>query len=274
MTFKVSVIATRSSSLPPCDTDVCILPSQYLPDIMGCKMRKSSLGGVTLFCVADEDPQNRNKVGATMNICWGQNAGNGELGLGLDKPRSATKPLRCETLDGIAILDIAAGQNTTFFIARSMGDAYAELPRYPEAVESSELCLVCGTGSDGQDTALLECEKCENPYHLGCLDPPLSEVPEGEWHCPECLKEAGDWTAPSSTGRKVKAPSSPSKSGRGGRAVAAAADEEEANDEEAPHDEEVGEQVPPTKGARGRPKRVQEPDVVADANAGRKKRRT
>lgn len=34
------------------------------------------------------------------------------------QPKSATKPQRIEYLDGIEMLDIAAGQSTTFFIAR------------------------------------------------------------------------------------------------------------------------------------------------------------
>lgn len=34
------------------------------------------------------------------------------------QPKSATKPQRIDLLDGISIVDLAAGQNTTFFIAR------------------------------------------------------------------------------------------------------------------------------------------------------------
>jgi len=34
------------------------------------------------------------------------------------QPKSSTKPARIDSLDGIEMLDIAAGQNTTFFIAR------------------------------------------------------------------------------------------------------------------------------------------------------------
>lgn len=33
--------------------------------------------------------------------------------------------------------------------------------------------------------------KCDAPYHLGCLDPPLSAVPDGEWFCPGCEQEPG-----------------------------------------------------------------------------------
>ena len=34
--------------------------------------------------------------------------------------------------------------------------------------------------------------QCDFPYHLECLDPPLSEVPEGEWFCPKCEQKPGE----------------------------------------------------------------------------------
>ena len=39
--------------------------------------------------------------------------------------------------------------------------------------------------------ALAEREQCEFPYHLGCLEPPLDAVPEGEWFCPKCSEKPG-----------------------------------------------------------------------------------
>jgi hypothetical protein len=39
----------------------------------------------------------------------------------------------------------------------------------------------------GLDT--VACLQCDHPYHLGCLTPPLTEVPEGEWFCPVCTAE-------------------------------------------------------------------------------------
>ncbi len=33
--------------------------------------------------------------------------------------------------------------------------------------------------------------QCDEPYHLGCLSPPLSETPEGQWFCPVCEKDEG-----------------------------------------------------------------------------------
>lgn len=87
---------------------------------MGCKFNKASLGGVTLVAIADEQKDLRGEHEATMNIVWGQGAANGELGLGFEQPRSATKPQRCEPLDGISILDVSCGQNTTFCGSKEM----------------------------------------------------------------------------------------------------------------------------------------------------------
>lgn len=33
--------------------------------------------------------------------------------------------------------------------------------------------------------------QCDHPYHLGCLEPPLDTVPDGEWFCPECESDPG-----------------------------------------------------------------------------------
>ncbi|ODM89839.1 Chromodomain-helicase-DNA-binding protein 3 [Orchesella cincta] len=46
-----------------------------------------------------------------------------------------------------------------------------------------ESCAVCKDGGD-----LLWCSNVDCPvlYHLSCLDPPLKEVPEGDWFCTGC----------------------------------------------------------------------------------------
>lgn len=87
---------------------------RYMQSLMGVKVRKAALGGVTLFVVADETEPAVHGAEATMNVAWGQSAQNGELALGEGKPRSATLPIRCEPLDGVGLVDVAAGQNTTF----------------------------------------------------------------------------------------------------------------------------------------------------------------
>lgn len=44
--------------------------------------------------------------------------------------------------------------------------------------------------SDVEATVLL-CDGCEGNFNIGRLDPPLLEIPKGDWHCPRCLK--GRW---------------------------------------------------------------------------------
>jgi len=33
---------------------------------------------------------------------------------------------------------------------------------------------------------MLLCDGCDLGYHLECLTPPLDDVPNEEWYCPEC----------------------------------------------------------------------------------------
>lgn len=103
---------------------------------------------------------------------------------------------------------VAAGQNTTYFLAKP-SEKLSDFPRHPLDMEAPEQCVVCNQDT-GDDDSLLECEKvrrcanafrlhaadrhrgqCDNPYHLQCLDPPLDAVPDGEWFCPDCEDEPG-----------------------------------------------------------------------------------
>lgn len=105
------------------------------------------------------------------------------------------------------VFRIAAGQNATLFLARP-NQKLSDLPRHPEQVDTPETCVVCNKET-GDDDSPLECEKvnlylilvhpqnasetywCEYPYHLGCLDPPLDAVSDGEWFCPQCSEKQG-----------------------------------------------------------------------------------
>jgi len=40
-------------------------------------------------------------------------------------------------------------------------------------------------------STMLMSHQCESPFHLECLSPPLSSVPEGEWFCHYCMSEPG-----------------------------------------------------------------------------------
>ncbi|KAG6844806.1 hypothetical protein H0H87_003632 [Tephrocybe sp. NHM501043] len=156
---------------------------RFMQDIQGCKISLARSGGVTHWALTPDDDD------SIMTVSWGQNASNGELGLGLDEPKSATKPTRSIPLVGIEILDIAAGQNTTVFLAKP-NDKMSDLLRHPAEVEPPALCVVCNT-ERGEEDSPLECDKCDSPYHLGCLNPPLSAVPDGEWFCVRCQRHPG-----------------------------------------------------------------------------------
>jgi hypothetical protein len=52
----------------------------------------------------------------------------------------------------------------------------------------SHTCHTCG--SPGREEAMLVCDGCTWGYHLHCLEPPLSEVPEeSPWCCPDCHQQ-------------------------------------------------------------------------------------
>jgi RNase H-like domain found in reverse transcriptase/Reverse transcriptase (RNA-dependent DNA polymerase)/Integrase zinc binding domain/PHD-finger/Integrase core domain/C-5 cytosine-specific DNA methylase len=61
-----------------------------------------------------------------------------------------------------------------------LGDTFAGLVK-PQA---DLPCQVCGDHRHW--ASMLLCDNCDHGWHIYCLDPPLEEVPEGEWLCPDC----------------------------------------------------------------------------------------
>lgn len=51
-------------------------------------------------------------------------------------------------------------------------------------------CKICG-GKNDPDHIIL-CDECEDEYHIGCLKPPLSKVPEDDWYCPNCKNDENE----------------------------------------------------------------------------------
>ena len=47
--------------------------------------------------------------------------------------------------------------------------------------EHADYCHICKDGGE-----LLCCDTCPLAYHLGCLKPPIKEIPDGDWRCPRC----------------------------------------------------------------------------------------
>ncbi|MEE6487651.1 hypothetical protein FKM82_014977 [Ascaphus truei] len=52
-------------------------------------------------------------------------------------------------------------------------------------------CHVCG-GKQDPDKQLL-CDECDMAFHIYCLSPPLSSIPQDEdWYCPDCRNDASE----------------------------------------------------------------------------------
>ncbi|XP_057696467.1 E3 ubiquitin-protein ligase UHRF1 [Corythoichthys intestinalis] len=52
-------------------------------------------------------------------------------------------------------------------------------------------CNVCGIKQD-PDKQLL-CDECDQAYHIYCLNPPLTSIPEDEdWYCPNCRNDSNE----------------------------------------------------------------------------------
>jgi len=59
--------------------------------------------------------------------------------------------------------------------------------KYPWQCIECKSCGLCGTSDN--DDQLLFCDDCDRGYHMYCLNPPLSEPPEGSWSCHLCIIE-------------------------------------------------------------------------------------
>ena len=46
-------------------------------------------------------------------------------------------------------------------------------------------CSVCGR-QDAEEKRVF-CENCQSTTHICCLDPPLQNLPEGDWFCASCV---------------------------------------------------------------------------------------
>ncbi|XP_070787994.1 E3 ubiquitin-protein ligase UHRF1 [Pituophis catenifer annectens] len=52
-------------------------------------------------------------------------------------------------------------------------------------------CHICGGKQDPEKQ--LMCDECDMAFHIYCLDPPLSRIPDDEdWYCPECRNDVNE----------------------------------------------------------------------------------
>ena len=91
------------------------------------------------------------------------------------------------------------GKEEKFISCHDCGNsAHTSCLKYPmELVERIRAapwqCLECKSCHYCQEAAdadnLLFCDACDKGFHMACLDPPLTQLPEGRWICPVCVPE-------------------------------------------------------------------------------------
>ena len=70
-------------------------------------------------------------------------------------------------------------------------DAWGNVVTAREYVQwiNEEMCEGCGEAGDEtrpgmSDAETLLCDGCDSAWHMACLRPPLTMIPEGDWKCP------------------------------------------------------------------------------------------
>uniref|UniRef100_A0A1I7ZJ52 PHD-type domain-containing protein n=1 Tax=Steinernema glaseri TaxID=37863 RepID=A0A1I7ZJ52_9BILA len=104
--------------------------------------------------------------------------------------RERSCPLCREHISCLTVNEVGCG--------RSLIELPPTPPRTPENNELEHmLCEVCHLGDD--EAHLLLCDMCDKCYHMRCLQPPLSSVPDGYWYCPPCERERAQQQARASS---------------------------------------------------------------------------
>ncbi|KAF8951704.1 PHD finger protein 10 [Haplosporangium bisporale] len=57
---------------------------------------------------------------------------------------------------------------------------------YPWQCNDCKLCVVCLEAGD--EATLLICDDCDRGWHMGCCDPAIKDVPQGDWLCSFCAQ--------------------------------------------------------------------------------------
>lgn len=63
-------------------------------------------------------------------------------------------------------------------------DPQLDIDSIIDSVIDSVMCKKCTRGND--ECNILLCDRCDDGYHMYCLDSPLKTVPENDWYCPKC----------------------------------------------------------------------------------------
>ena len=59
-----------------------------------------------------------------------------------------------------------------------------------EELEEDTVCTVCMRTTNAE--GMLLCDKCDKGWHMGCMRPPMTKIPKGDWLCPECCTHVSE----------------------------------------------------------------------------------
>ncbi|KAH8831383.1 hypothetical protein DL96DRAFT_1587598 [Flagelloscypha sp. PMI_526] len=72
-----------------------------------------------------------------------------------------------------------------------LAQAVPQIFEYDWRCNKCKQCLMCKSKKDAKSMVL--CDNCDRGCHVGCLDPPLLEIPDGSWYCPHCPAASGSF---------------------------------------------------------------------------------
>ena len=102
----------------------------------------------------------------------------------------ATQPRRIVHSDNVENSDLSTKQTVCTGKRREKDDQEMQAINAADTdevvINPDLMCVVCERPDD--EANMLVCD-CKRGYHIYCLTPPLDSVPEGDWHCPHCVKK-------------------------------------------------------------------------------------
>ncbi len=115
----------------------------------------------------DPMPSPKTKPSAICSFCLGTEGSN--------KDRKAEKLISCHE----------CGNSGHSSCLNYSSELIERIKQEPWLCLECKKCLIClqSANADG----LLICDACDKGFHMGCMDPPLSALPEGRWICPVCV---------------------------------------------------------------------------------------
>lgn len=82
----------------------------------------------------------------------------------------------------------SSGRRVTVSSRYKDSEVEAPLPTAPlNRIPNNINTLVCEACSGGyHEDKIVLCDRCDRGFHMFCLIPPLTQLPEGDWVCPHC----------------------------------------------------------------------------------------